>query len=75
MRKLYWLDDEAWARIEPHLPRGRKGAHRVDDRRVLSGSGSGVGRGRDRDCLGERRYGARVAHGGAFNFGNQQTAL
>ena len=37
MRKLYWLDDEAWARIEPHLPRGRKGAHRVDDRRILSG--------------------------------------
>lgn len=37
MRKLYWLDEEAWARIEPHLPRGRKGAHRVDDRRVISG--------------------------------------
>lgn len=36
MRKLYWLDDEAWARIESHLPRGRKGARRVDDRRVLS---------------------------------------
>lgn len=34
MRKLYWLDDEAWARIEPHLPRGRRGARRVDDRRV-----------------------------------------
>ena len=37
MRKLYWLDDEAWARIEPHLPRGRRGARRVDDRRVISG--------------------------------------
>jgi transposase len=37
MRKLYWLDDEAWARIESHLPRGRRGAHRVDDHRVISG--------------------------------------
>ncbi|MFA7264415.1 MAG: IS5 family transposase [Caulobacter sp.] len=37
MRKLYWLDDEAWSKIEPHLPRGRRGAHRVDDRRVISG--------------------------------------
>ena len=36
-RKLYWLDDEAWARIEPHLPRGRRGARRVDDHRVISG--------------------------------------
>ncbi len=26
-----------WARIEPLLPRGRRGAHRVDDRRVISG--------------------------------------
>ncbi len=31
MRKLYWLDDEAAARIEPHLPRGRRGARRVDN--------------------------------------------
>lgn len=37
MRKLYWLDDEARARIEPHLPRGRRGARRVDDHRVISG--------------------------------------
>jgi transposase len=26
-----------WARIEPLLPRRRRGAHRVDDRRVISG--------------------------------------
>jgi transposase len=32
-----WLSDEAWAVIEPHLPKGRPGAHRVDDRRVISG--------------------------------------
>jgi transposase len=36
-RNLYWLDDREWARIEPHLPKGRRGAHRVDDRRVISG--------------------------------------
>ncbi len=37
MSNLYWLSNEEWARIEPHLPRGRRGAHRVDDRRVISG--------------------------------------
>lgn len=37
MSKLYWLSDREWAAIEPLLPRGRKGAHRVDDRRVISG--------------------------------------
>ena len=36
-RDLFWLSDEEWARIEPHLPRGRRGAHRVDDRRIISG--------------------------------------
>ena len=34
---VYWLDDEEWSRIEPLLPRGRRGARRVDDRRVISG--------------------------------------
>ncbi len=33
MSNLYWLNDEEWSRIEPLLPRGRRGAHRVDDRR------------------------------------------
>ena len=38
MRKqLYWVSDEEWQRIEPLLPRGRRGAHRVEDRRVISG--------------------------------------
>ena len=37
MPNLYWLSDEEWSRIEPLLPRGRRGAHRVDDRRVISG--------------------------------------
>ena len=37
MDGLYWLSDEEWARIEPLLPRGRRGGRRVDDRRVISG--------------------------------------
>src|SRR5688572_15122709 len=38
MRKqLYWLSDEEWQRLDPLLPRGRRGARRVDDRRVISG--------------------------------------
>src|SRR6266851_4321524 len=36
-KQLYWLSDAEWTRIEPLLPRGRRGAHRVDDRRVISG--------------------------------------
>ena len=36
-RNLFWLSDEAWAAIEPHLPRGKPGKPRVDDRRVISG--------------------------------------
>ena len=34
---LFWLSDGEWAKIEPLMPRGRRGAHRVDDRRVISG--------------------------------------
>ena len=36
-RSLFWLSDEAWAAIEPHLPMNQPGARRVDDRRVISG--------------------------------------
>ena len=36
-RHLFWLSDEAWAAIEPHLPHGRPGKPRVDDRTVISG--------------------------------------
>ncbi|OQW39396.1 MAG: transposase [Proteobacteria bacterium SG_bin5] len=36
-RSLFWLSDEAWATIEPHLPQNQPGARRVDDRRVISG--------------------------------------
>jgi transposase len=34
---LFWLTDEQWAAIEPHLPSNQPGARRVDDRRVISG--------------------------------------
>ena len=34
---LFWLSDEAWAAIEPHLPANQPGARRVGDRRVISG--------------------------------------
>src|ERR1700737_2132881 len=33
---LYWLSEAEWAKIEVLMPRGRRGAHRVDDRRVIS---------------------------------------
>jgi transposase len=36
-KRLFWLSGEEWARIEPYLPRGRRGARRVDDRWVISG--------------------------------------
>ena len=36
-RSLFWLSDDAWLAIEPHLPRNQPGARRVDDRRVISG--------------------------------------
>jgi transposase len=35
--KLFWLSDEQWTRIEPHLPTDVRGVERVDDRRVISG--------------------------------------
>ena len=34
---LFWLSDEEWATMEPHLPKNQSGARRVDDRRVISG--------------------------------------
>jgi len=36
-KHVYWLSDREWSVIEPLLPKGRRGAHRVDDRRVISG--------------------------------------
>jgi transposase len=34
---LFWLSDEQWSSIEPHLPTGLTGPERADDRRVISG--------------------------------------
>ncbi len=34
---LFGLSDEAWASIEPHLPKNQPRAWRVDGRRVISG--------------------------------------
>lgn len=34
---LFWLSDEQWRRIEPHLPTDVRGRERVDDRKVISG--------------------------------------
>ena len=36
-RDCFWLTDEQFARIAPHLPRDTRGKARVDDRRVISG--------------------------------------
>jgi transposase len=36
-RNLFWLSDEQWHQIEPHLPTDVRGKARVDDRRVISG--------------------------------------
>src|ERR1700722_18929403 len=36
-KNLFWLSDEQWARIEPHLPTDVRGVERADDRRVISG--------------------------------------
>jgi len=36
-KKLFWLSDKQWARIERYLPTDVRGVPRVDDRRVISG--------------------------------------
>src|SRR3954469_2743326 len=33
----FWLTDEQFAKVAPHLPRDTRGKERVDDRRVISG--------------------------------------
>jgi transposase len=36
-RDHFWLDDEQFARLAPHLPTDTRGKPRVDDCRVISG--------------------------------------
>jgi transposase len=66
MGHLFWLSDEAWAAIEPHLPRNQPGARRVDDRRVISGILHVLKTGcRWRDC--PKEYGPHTTIYNRFN--------
>ncbi len=37
MRRLFWLSDQQWELIRPHLPYRAAGKRREDDRRIISG--------------------------------------
>lgn len=37
MAGLFWLLNEAWIAIEPHLPNNQPGVQQVDDPRTISG--------------------------------------
>lgn len=68
---VFWLSDGEWRRIEPLLPRGRRGAHRVDDRRVISGIVHMLHSGaRWRDC--PEAYGAYTTIYNRFNRWSRQ---
>lgn len=70
-KHLYWLDDRAWSVIEPLLPSGRRGARRVDDRRVISGIMHMLKTGaRWRDCPSE--YGPYTTIYNRFNRWSRQ---
>jgi len=70
-KQLYWLSDAEWKRIEPLMPRGRRGAHRVDDRRVISGIMHMLRSGaRWRDCPSE--YGPYTTIYNRFNRWSRQ---
>jgi len=63
---LFWFSDEQWAVIEPFMPRNQPGAHRVDDRRVISGIVHVLRSGcRWRDCPAE--YGPATTVYNRFN--------
>src|ERR687897_508027 len=36
-KDCFWLTDDQFARVKPHLPTNTRGKARVDDRRVISG--------------------------------------
>ena len=66
MGYLFWLSDEAWTAIEPHLPKNQPGARRVDDRRVISGILHVLKTGcRWRDC--PKEYGPHTTIYNRFN--------
>ena len=37
MAELFWLSDEQWQAMAPFMPKNQPGAHRKDDRTILSG--------------------------------------
>lgn len=66
MGHLFWLSNDAWAAIDPHLPKNQPGARRVDDRRVISGILHVLKTGcRWRDCPAE--YGPHTTIYNRFN--------
>jgi len=66
MSNLFWLDEAAWAVVEPLLPGNQPGARRVDDRRVISGIVHVLKSGcRWRDC--PREYGPYTTVYNRFN--------
>jgi transposase len=63
---LFWFSDEQWAVIEPFMPQNQPGAHRKDDRRVISGIVHVLRSGcRWRDCPAE--YGPATTVYNRFN--------
>jgi transposase len=48
-RNLFWLSDEQWKRIEPHLPTDVRAIERTDDR-VISGIVHVLNRSQNQKC-------------------------
>lgn len=66
VREIFWLSDDAWAAIEPHLPKNRPGPKRADDRLIISGIIHVIKSGcRWRDCPSE--YGPPTTVYNRFN--------
>ena len=66
MADLFWITDEQWAMIEPFMPQNQPGAHRQDDRRIVSGIVHVLRSGcRRRDCPAE--YGPPTTVYNRFN--------
>ena len=66
MADRFWLSDEQWAVMEPFMPKNQPGAHRVDDRRTISGIMHVIKSGcRWQDCPSE--YGPHTTVSNRFN--------
>ena len=53
---LFWLSDDQWRQIEPHLRTDVRGKDRVDDRRVISGIPQSDPRHRSREPRSETQF-------------------